>query len=151
MIREAVIGDINALAELARFFVPKVGAATLSESRFRPAMNQLIKSDNALILVAEHEGEIVGAFVGQVMRVWYSDDYYATDLAFVVQPKYAGLYGWLMAKRFIRWAKAMPKVVDVTLQVSSGMDAEGRIGKMYESLGLAHVGGCYTLKVERKK
>lgn len=151
MIREASISDIRGLAELARYFAPTAGLARLSESRFKPAINQLIKSPNAMVLVAEHEGEVVGALIGQVTRVWYSDDYYATDLAFVVRPECSGIYAWIMVKRFIRWAKAQPKVVDVTMQVSSGLDADGRIGQMYEQLGLKNMGGCYTLSVEKKQ
>lgn len=151
MIREACIGDISQLTDLARYFAPKAGLAALSESRFKPAMNQLIKSPNAIVLVAEHEGVLVGALVGQATRVWYSDDYYATDIAFVVKPEFSGFYAWIMVKRFIRWAKAQPKVVDVTMQVSSGLDTDGRIGRMYEQLGLKNMGGCYTLSVEKKQ
>ncbi len=147
MIREATLSDIDALVDLARFFVPKVGAATLSEKRFRPEICKLIKSESAIVLIAEHEGDVVGGLVGQIGRVWYSDDLYATDLAFVVRAEYSGLYAWLLAKKFIRWAKSDERVVEVTMQISSGMGDVERVGRLYESLGLANMGGCYTMRV----
>lgn len=147
MIREATLFDIDALVDLARFFVPKVGAATLSEKRFRPEICKLIKSESAIVLIAEHEGDVVGGLVGQIGRVWYSDDLYATDLAFVVRAEYSGLYAWLLAKKFIRWAKSDERVVEVTMQISSGMGDVERVGRLYESLGLANMGGCYTMRV----
>lgn len=145
MIRDATLADIDALVDLARFFVPKVGAATLSEKRFRPEICKLIKAENSMVLIAEHENAIVGCLIGQLGRVWYSDDLYATDLGFVVRPEYSGLYAWLMAKKFIRWAKSDKRVVEVTMQISSGLGDTERVGKMYESLGLKHMGGCYTV------
>lgn len=147
MIRDATLADIDALVDLARFFVPKVGAATLSEKRFRPEICKLIKSESAIVLIAEHEGDVVGGLVGQIGRVWYSDDLYATDLAFVVRAEYSGLYAWLLAKKFIRWAKSDERVVEVTMQISSGMGDVERVGRLYESLGLANMGGCYTMRV----
>lgn len=149
MIREATLSDIGALLDLAAFFVPKVGSATLSERRFRPEIRGLIKSEHTLVLVAEHEDEIVGCLIGQVGRVWYSDDLYATDIAFVVRPEFSGLYAWLMAKKFIRWAKSDKRVVEVTMQISSGFGDTERVGKMYESLGLTSMGGCYTAEFLR--
>lgn len=151
MIREAELRDMHQLVELAKYFVPRIGYASLSEAKFRPAMNQLIKSPHAIVLVAENEeGELVGVLIAQCMRIWYSDDYYATDLGFVVKPEHSGVYAWLMAKRFIRWAKAQPRVVDITMQISSGLDEGNRIGQMYEALGLKRMGGCYTMSVEKK-
>ena len=150
MIREATLGDIDAILELARYFVPKVGVAELSEKRFRPELGRLIKSEHMIALVAEHEGRIVGCLLGQVGRVWYSEDCYATDIGFVVLPEYSGIYAWLMARKFIRWAKAQPKVVEVTMQISSGLGDIERTGKMYESIGLKKMGGCYTVALKSR-
>lgn len=150
MIREATLSDIDALLELARYFVPLTGAASLSERRFRPELCKIIKSEHMLALVAEHEGKVVGCLLGQIGRVWYSEDCYATDIGFVVLPDYSGIYAWLMAKKFVRWAKEQPKVVEVTMQISSGLGDTDRTGKMYESIGLKKMGGCYTVAVNAR-
>lgn len=150
MIREASLSDIDALVALGEFFAPKAGAARFSEKMFRPEIRKIIKSPHAIVLVAEHEGSIVGALVGQICKVWYSEDLYATDLAFVVRPEYSGYYAWLMAKRFVRWARSESRVVEVTMQVSSGMESADRTGAMYQALGMSRVGGCYTLNFQRK-
>ncbi len=76
---------------------------------------------------------------------WFSKSKYGTDLAFCVLPEHANQGVWLL-RRFLRWCKQRD-LKRITLGLSTGMDPEGRTGRMFEAHGLVSVGGIYsTLK-----
>lgn len=147
MIRTATLSDIDGIVELAKHFYGQMEGGRFSEKIFRPNIRMLIKSENSIVILCEHDGKISGALIGVIDRLWYSEDFVAHDLAFAVKPKASGLYAWLMAKQFIRWAKSKPNVVDITMQVSSGLGEAERVGALYEALGMKKMGGCYSLFV----
>lgn len=147
MIRQAALSDIDGIVDLAKHFYGQMDGGRFSEKIFRPNIRALIKSERSFVLVCEHEGKISGILIGVIDRLWYSEDMIAHDLAFAVKPEVSGLYAWLMVKQFMRWAKSKPGVVDITMQVSSGLGDTERVGALYETLGMKKMGGCYSLFV----
>jgi hypothetical protein len=147
VIRDANLSDIDGLCELAEYFFSKMPGGKFSEKVFRPNIRMLIKSPTARVIVAVHDGKIAGCLIGVVEKLWFSEDLIAHDVAFGVKPEVSGLYAWIMARQFIRWARSHKKVVDVTMQISSGLGDPERVGMLYEALGMKKMGGCYSLFV----
>jgi GNAT superfamily N-acetyltransferase len=147
MIRLAKPEDIHDLINL--------GVAALKESNHpakldRKKTKQMLfntmllqrKCKTVRIWVSEFEGKIVGLLIGQIDSLFFAKEKFATDLVFYVYPEYRG-HGILLIKRFIKWANNDPKVVDITLQQSSGIDIN-RTAKLYTKLGFKQVGGCFV-------
>ena len=147
MIREATLSDLDGLVALGDHFYSSMQGGRFSEKAFRPSMRMLIKSPSSIVLVAEHEGKIVGCLIGVIERLWYSEDKIAHDLAFGVKPEVSGMYARMMIREFVKWAKSHKDVADITMQVSSGIGDPDRIGRLYEASGLKKMGGCYSLFV----
>jgi hypothetical protein len=144
MIRAATYADIPALIAIGALYAPQISAHyDLDEPQIKKTLLFLMASKRGCVFVSEVCGEIVGLLIGQIDRLWFSKKFYATDIAFLVKPGHP-MQGYLMAKRFVNWAKSFNDVIDVTMQISSGLGDTDRIGRMYERLGLKRVGGCFT-------
>jgi hypothetical protein len=145
MIRLATYKDLDSIIEIGRAVASEISAHyVVDEFKSRKTLLFLIGARRGCVFVAENKaGEVVGFIAGQVDALWFSKACYATDIAFLVKPGNP-VQGFLLAKRFIRWAKAIPDVVDITLNISSGLDTDNRLGRLYERLGLKPMGGCYS-------
>jgi len=144
-VRVASFNDVTACITL--------GAKTLSRSKVngsvcemsaRRVLLRAINDKSFNLWIAEHEGVIVGFLLAIKEQHWFSKDKYATDICFVLNDGH-GNYAASMIKRFIKWAKEDPKVTDIMLGISSGLDQDGRTGRMYQNLGFTPVGGIYSL------
>jgi len=137
--------DITAALKLGRITLER---STLCAELFDlQARKLMVRACNDLSMgmwVAEHKGEIVGFFMACKEQHWFSRSKYASDICFVVDPKH-GNYAPSLIKRFIKWAKSDPKVTDVMLGISSGLDKDERTGRMYQNIGFTKVGGVYSL------
>jgi len=134
----------------------KVGKRILSRSTIdaevydlqaKRLMLRCINDAHMNLWVAEHADIIVGFFMGIKEQHWFSREKYATDICFCVDPRH-GNYAAPMVRRFVKWAKLDPKVKDINLAISSGLDKDGRTGRLYENLGFTQVGGVYALLPE---
>lgn len=144
MIREATtkdIAEIIRLGEELRETSPFV--ANINPQKARKNLAFFINSKRCLVLVAEHHGEVVGFIVGGIADSWFSDQQMVTDTAFYVRPKYRS-YSVGMVKRLRSWGMQFPKVREITLGISTGLDPDERTGRLYEHLGLTRVGGMFT-------
>ena len=144
MTRLATVNDITAIIELGRRIASfSFSKAQVHDLTARKHLAQAINDHTQIVLVAEHKGQVVGFLVGAVIPYWFSKDKFATDLAFYCHEQH-GNYAPFLAKKFISWATKQPKVIDVTMAVSTGIKHQGRIGKLYEKVGMTNVGGVYT-------
>lgn len=145
MIRLATYEDLDQILEIGRTVAPKISAHYLVDDfKSRKTLLFLMNARRGCVFVAENKaGDVVGFIAGQVDSLWFSKACYATEIAFLVE-RGNPVQVFLLAKRFIRWAKAMPDVVDITLNISSGLDTDNRLGRLYECLGLKPMGGCYS-------
>jgi hypothetical protein len=149
-VRLARIDDIPAALEVGRRVLDRsVIDAKLYDLQAKQLMRRCINDAHMNLWVAEHAGNIVGFFMGIKEQHWFSREKYASDISFCVDDRY-GNYAPAMIRRFIKWAKQDPKVKDITLAISSGLDKDGRTGRMYQNLGLTHTGGVYALLSEKK-
>ncbi len=144
MIRLATVNDITQIIELGRRAAAfSFAKAKVDDLTARRHLAQAINDKTQIILVAEHKGKLVGFLVGAVIPYWFSKDKFATDLAFYCHENH-GNYAPFMAKKFIRWAKKQPKVIDVSMAVSTGVKHVERIGALYKKIGMTEVGGVFT-------
>lgn len=144
MTRLANVNDITSLLELGQKALDvSFAAPAVDLIQARRYLAQAINDKTHLVLVAEHERKIVGFIIGVIVPYWFSKDRFATDLAFYCLPQ-NGNYAPYLARRFIKWAKKQPNVLDVTMGITTGVSQAERIGKMYKKLGMTCVGSSYT-------
>lgn len=144
-VRIAKVQDITDAIEVGKKILTRSTIdAEVYELQARKVMLRAINDANMNIWIAEHDGRIVGFLLTIKEQHWFSRDKYASDICFVLEDSH-GNYAAPMIRRFIKWAKSDPKVKDITLGISSGLDQDGRTGRMYQNLGFSPVGGVYSL------
>lgn len=115
--------------------------------KFRKLVGSMMLSKNGRVwVIVDDNDEPQGFLLGMVTELFFSRDKYATDIAVYVREKYRG-YAPDMFQQFITWAKSKPRVKEIKLGISSGMDSTERTGKFYESMGFNDAGGLYTMRV----
>lgn len=145
MIRTATHADLKRILEIGRITLAKAPSypVEMDDTKASYMVRRCIADRGMEAFVAVVNGEVVGFLLAMQEEHFFSKDCYATDLAFCVLPEYADQAVWLL-RRFIRWAKTFPKVKSIMLGVSSGLDADGRIGELYQKHGLSSAGGLYS-------
>lgn len=142
-VRLAKPEDITAALELGRFILERsVIKSKVNDLHARKTMLRCMNDKSMSMWVAEHKGKVVGFLMAIKEQEWYSTDKYATDICFCVHPQH-GNYAPTLIRRFRKWAKSDPKVTDIFMAISTGLDKDGRAGRMYQKLGFAPVGGMY--------
>lgn len=147
MIKEAAFRDCQRITDFCRRMHEETKpAAKFSASRTRKAL-QAATCNPTLhkVWFAEVEGKVEGVLIGVTNQVWYSGQKEAYDLMFMVSEEGRG-YGGMLARRFVRWARQQPGVVQVIL--SEALGASERTERMYERLGFNYVGKVFRLEVQ---
>ena len=144
-VRLATPEDITEAMDVGkRILARSVYGADVFDLQARKFMLRGINDKTMNLWVAEHKGKIVGFMLAAIEQHWFSKKKFACDMCFVMDDQH-GNYAPPMIKRYLRWAKQMPNVTDIYLGITSGLDNDGRIGRMYQNLGLTNVGGMYAL------
>lgn len=143
-VRLATPEDITEAMEVGkRILARSVYGADVFDLQARKVMLRAINDKSMSLWVAEHKGKIVGFFMAIKEQHWFSKKKYAADMCFVMDDQH-GNYAAPIIRRFIKWAKSDDKVTDIQLGISSGLDNDGRTGRMYKNLGFTPVGGFYS-------
>jgi hypothetical protein len=145
MIRAATHQDLSAILKIGGDTAANISRHyVIDEFKARKTLLFLMNARRGCVFVATNKsGEVIGFIAGQIDALWFSKSCYATEIGFLVMKGYP-MQAYLLAKAFINWAKAFNDVVDITLNISSGMDKNGRLGRLYERLGFKAMGGCYS-------
>jgi hypothetical protein len=144
-VRLAEYEDITGAMAVGKTILARsVVDAEVFDLQARKTLLRGISDANMSLWVAEHNNKIVGFFLAIKEQHWFSRDKYASDICFCLEDSH-GNYAPSMIRRFIKWAKQDVKVKDITLGISSGLDKDGRTGRMYQNLGFTPVGGIYSL------
>lgn len=150
-IRAGEIKDIPHIHRLGKELLESsaYGGIQMNDLKFKKTVANCISSKLGCCFVADDsDGVPAGFILGVADTPFYSDERFATDLAFYVRPEARSLGAWL-ATRFLRWARSVPGVTDISMAISSGMGDVDRIGHMYERLGMKRVGGLYTMRIQK--
>jgi GNAT superfamily N-acetyltransferase len=144
MIRKAKFTDIPSIISIGQKVIDKSTTYNVKVNPEKAAymIRRAVNDKKMDVFVAEKADQVVGFLIALKDEYWFAKKYYATDLAFCVLPEHAEQGVWLL-RRFIRWCKKQ-KIENIQLGLSTGLDPEGRTGKLYESHGLTLVGGIYA-------
>lgn len=146
MIRNAEEKDLDRLVEMGKVMhaESKYSIYSFDEEKLRNYLFTCIWHDDGIALVAEREDKIVGGFVGWMSEQYFGYDKVAVDLALFVDPdKRGAMAGAMLIKRFIEVSKEKG-AAQIVISNSTGVDKE-RVGKLYEKMGMEHVGFVYSL------
>jgi len=146
MLRPANVSDVHEVIALCKseHVRGSYSHIEIDENKFKRLFAAMVCSKQAFVWVAEYEGEITAIIMGIIDEVFFSRKKYATDILFVSRRG-----GGYLIKRFIKWARDNPSVIDIRMGVSSDSGDPERVGKLYEGLGLNKIGGLYHEAIER--
>lgn len=148
MIRQARVLDVHQVYDLCYGLHGESSYShiPIDENKFKRLFAQTVCSKQAFVWVAVYDGEITAVLIGIMDEVFFSRKKYATDVLF-----YSKKGGAYLLKRFIKWAKGQPSVVDLRLGISSDSGNVERVGQLYEKQGLKNVGGLYFADITDKE
>jgi GNAT superfamily N-acetyltransferase len=141
LIRAATPQDVAQMVELGRQMVESTsyGRYTYSVDKVAALCTELIKSPTGIALVAEQEGQLVGAFVGSVYPMWFSTELEASDYAMFVHPDYRrSAHALHMVRAFVEQAKSLG-ASRICIGNSTGFEPE-KVRALYEMAGFKFVG-----------
>lgn len=145
MIRPAGYRDIPDILRLSAEMHLESRYRTLpySSDKFAALLRRLIDSPDGMVAVAEKDGQIVGTIAAVITEHYFADAHISYELGLYVEKAHRGtLAGYRLAKEYIGWARS--KGVDqIDMGITTGIDEE-RTGRMYERLGLKHVGIVFS-------
>lgn len=147
MIRPATATDIPRLLELGEKMhqeSPQFAPYAWSAFKVGKLIEWLINEGDGLVLVCEHEGEIVGGFLGVITEQFFSYDRFAQDFALFVLPDRRGAHaGKQLIEGFKAWANLMG--VKANIGISTGVNVDST-GRLLEACGFERFGYLYALK-----
>lgn len=137
MIRPATIGDMSVLLAMGHAMhaeSPRWSRLKYSETQVETMLIGLIESTNGLVLVAEQDGQIIGAIAAEVRRAWCATDLVADEISFYMLPEYRGsLASARLVNSFKEWAR-LQGAVWAYAGASTGV-ADERVAQLYEAFG----------------
>jgi hypothetical protein len=147
--RRGDVQDVKRIHELGKELMGSVyPGMKMNDVKFKTTVANCMFSKSGCCFVVVDESDVPAGFIlGVIDTPFYSDQRFATDLAFYVRPE-ARSYGAWLASRFINWGKSVPGVTEITMAISSGIGDVDRIGRMYEKKGMRRMGGLYTMRVQ---
>jgi len=148
-IRLADIPDIDEICKLGSELLAQSVYSDIKpdESKYRLFVAGLMGTKKGAVFVAvDDDDKPQGMLFGLIDDLFFSRYCYATDVAFYVREGYRHLVPALM-KRFMSWAEGKPRVMYISLGISSGTGDLARVGELYEKFGLERVGGIYYKRV----
>lgn len=98
--------------------------------------------------VAEDHGVVVGMIGGYISDYFFCDEKVACDMVLFVDPRYRGGRTALrLLRAFEQWAIEQG-AQEMCLGVSTNVNITGT-GRLYEAMGLTHVGGLYKRRLNQ--
>lgn len=144
MIRNATLEDIPRIVEMGQQLAAAstYRAVEYAPDRVEATCKLLINS--GFLVVAEKEGCVVGAMLGDVYTPWYTNDRMGIDYSLYIEPEHRnGLLAVKMIKRFEEWCIGMG-----AKQIRPGVGTgDKNVGRLYRALGYQAVGEWFLKDV----
>lgn len=145
MIRRALHADVARLVELGAVMhaeSPRFRGFAYQPAKVATMVEWLMGSDAGLVLVAEHDGTIVGGIMAMCMPHYACDLVQASDLAFFVHPEYrGGATALRLVRGYLAWAKAAG--AEPSIGLNTGVAPE-RTASLLQALGATQTGTIWT-------
>lgn len=143
-VRRATQDDIPALLAMCRALhleSPRYRTCSFNQDKVEGTLQHLIgtlatgSNDDACVLIADRDGEVVGVFVGVIRQHLFSDDCAAHEVLFYIKPEHRGRTRAAvnLVRTFERWAHARgvaEKVVGTSTEITTATTL-----RLYEYLG----------------
>lgn len=142
MIRIATLDDVPALLELgARMHAesPRYRRLQFSAPKVERTLTMMIGSDDAIVLVAMRDDQLIGCGLAFLEEEWFSDDRIAQELAVFVERPWRG---GLTAAKLITGLRAWGAATDARLLqagTTTGVNSE-MTASLYEKIGFTRAG-----------
>jgi GNAT superfamily N-acetyltransferase len=145
MIRLATASDKLRLVDLLNQFYEESGYEFVTGiSKFERNYEEYIKHPEAVFLVSEQEGRVVGFIFGAVATSIFSDDLVATELAWFMEKRSRGSSDSLrLVKAYEYWAKSVGAKFCSLACLNNIRD----LSKVYEKLGYVPSEKVYVRKL----
>lgn len=142
MIRKGRIDDLPQFWDLGKRLLESTPYAGVEIDRasVAKAFGHCINSALACCFVAEHGGKLTGVILGVAQDLWWSRSRSASDLIFYAETPGDGAK---LLREFERWAWRVPRMSDVTVAQSSGIDVD-RTEALYRRHGFRRVGSVFV-------
>jgi hypothetical protein len=143
--RDATHQDLLPIVEL--------GLEALSQTEYRDIPVDLAKSKQFILFcissptqfvqVAEREGRIEGVLLSFSDEIWFSRKHQSSDMLFYVRPGARGATGYVLARRYQRWAESQKRIHMYGMTNSFGGSGIVRTDKFMAKLGMTCVGSLF--------
>ncbi len=145
MIRDATVEDLDQIMALGTQFHQESRYAVFGYDNVKTRMffQTIIENKDGMFLVYDTPNGIIGGMVGWAEKMYFGHDIVLSDFAlFVSKDRRGQIAGASLIKAYIEYGKKIG-AHEIILSNSSGIDRD-RIAKLYERLGLTHVGYVYS-------
>lgn len=145
-LRSATVDDLAAMVALARGMAeesPRFRPYAFLVYRMRTTLEAVLNmGPRGCLLVAEHEGQIVGAFVGLATDHFACDMLQACDLGLFIAPEHrGGTTAARLVRAYLEWCRSIE--AEPTIGINTGVAVE-RTGLLLQSLGAKQSGINWT-------
>lgn len=147
MIRHATLSDLPAILELARLMhmESRFKGVPHSSEKVGQIFSKLIDGAG-LVLVAEKDGELVGAIAAAVIELWFSTVKVGQDFGLFVHPTHrGGMLAARLVKGYERWAKSQGAYA-AELGINTGLQLE-KTGLLLSHLGYTTVATLHAKEI----
>ena len=144
MIRFATAEDIPRIVEMGQRLHDETSYSHVTYSPERVAKTAETMIDAGFCIVAEKDGNVVGAMMGDVYTPWYTTDKLGLDYTFYVEPEHRnGLMAAKMVKMFETWCISMGAT-----QIRPGVGTgDHGIERLYMALGYQPMGHWFLKNI----
>lgn len=145
-IRNATLEDMPDLLRLGQEFHSEFHFSRFNydPEKIRELVTTLIAVDAGIMLVAEEDYEIHGAFAGALSPMWFGNDLVATDYALFLSPEHRGNFtAPQLVKEYVKQAKEKG-AKQIFIGTSTGYESE-KLAKFFERMGGTRRGYIYEL------
>lgn len=138
-IRPAGPDDLDELISLGESFFaysPYAAEVKYDAESVRATLLSAMGNAGATVMVAEHDGKIVGGMVGVMTVLWFNRGVpIASELAWWMDPNHrAGRVGLSLFRKFEEWAKSMG--AQLLVMSEFGDEHNRRVARLFEKLDL---------------
>lgn len=147
MIRPATHADIGAMLVLAEAMhaESRFARRRFSLDKMAALFSNLIDAEDGLVLVAEREGAITGAFAGYVAEDWFGPDRMSGDFGLFVRPDArGGVDGKRMLRAYREWAQSRG-VAQPEVGITTGVNLDAST-RLYQSEGFHVIGTVFEYR-----
>jgi len=157
VIREATYDDFPAICQMLREHHPlsEYACFGFDEGKLKADLRVATRAhgrrerSTMCCFVAVEGDTVVGVCIGMVCDVLVSRDWLATISCLLVDEKRrTQAHGLWLITRFMKWAKAIPRVKKVAIGYTSGLGEPERVEGLFRTMGFEHYGSLWKRDLE---